>query len=451
MKLAGVATGAVALSPAILAEPAAAAGVGASVGAAPVERAAPYRVGEWLASDQAVLDRWLGDLIADVDAHDIPLQPVMQEFQDLIESDPEIYMFFHQMFEELPDTKKYARTPTGSPQVRDYKHMIQLINRILGTAPEFNKTGLVGFPINTILDWPMGTEAGFAAFLNDKVNAQFKKILHTWAEFLGSPASTYVLSDDPKHGWFGRDAMAAMPDFAREFASDPAKPHYGFTSWDDFFTRIFRPGERPIAAPGDDGVIVNACESAPYKIAHGVKRVDRFWIKGQRYSLRHMFGDDPVNEEFVGGTIYQAFLSALSYHRWHSPVSGTIVSSRVVDGSYYSETPAVGYDPSAPNDSQGYITEVATRAVVLIQADDPRIGLMAFIPVGMAEVSTCDVTVSPGQHVSKGDELGMFHFGGSTHCLVFRPGVEIDFDLHGQKPGLDSSNIPLNARLGTVR
>ena len=44
--------------------------------------------------------------------------------------------------------------------------------------------------------------------------------------------------------------------------------------------------------------------------------------------------------------------------RWHSPVSGTIVKSYVVDGSYYSETPAVGYDLVAPNDSQGYITEV---------------------------------------------------------------------------------------------
>ena len=74
-------------------------------------------------------------------------------------------------------------------------------------------------------------------------------------------------------------------------------------------------------------MIINACESAPYKIATDVKLADEFWIKGQPYSLRHMFADDPVAEQFVGGTIYQAFLSALSYHRWHSPVSGTIVKA----------------------------------------------------------------------------------------------------------------------------
>ena len=85
---------------------------------------------------------------------------------------------------------------------------------------------------------------------------------------------------------------------------------------------------RPIAAPTNNAVLVNACESAPYRIARHVKGMDTFWIKGQPYSLRHMFADDSVYKHFIDGTIYQqAFLSALSYHRWHSPVSGTIVDA----------------------------------------------------------------------------------------------------------------------------
>ena len=31
--------------------------------------------------------------------------------------------------------------------------------------------------------------------------------------------------------------------------------------------------------------------------------------------------------------------------------------------------------------------------------------------------------------IKKGDELGMFHSDGSTHCLVFREGVKIEFSL----------------------
>ena len=244
---------------------------------------APYRVGKWLPSDEAVLDRWMEKLVRTVDANPKALHPVLQEFKVLIETDPEIYMLFHMMFEQLPNRKKFRTTPVGDPQVRDYEHMLALINEVMTTAPEYNETGLVGFPINAILNWPMGTSAGFAAFLNDKVNVQFKKVLGEWARFLRSSESCYVLDTDPDTGWFGTDAMKAMPGFEKEFKCSPGQPYYGFTSWDDFFTREFRNGQRPIASPNDDAVIVNACESAPYKLAEDVKRQARFWIKSQPY------------------------------------------------------------------------------------------------------------------------------------------------------------------------
>ncbi|NOX85382.1 MAG: phosphatidylserine decarboxylase family protein [Chlorobi bacterium] len=411
---------------------------------------APYRVGKWLPSDHAFLEKWISELIDEVEAEKKPFHPVIEEFKDFIENDPVIYMLFSQMFEQVSRKPPYSKSPTGKPQVRSYQHMLQLLNGIMTKAPEFNETGLVGFPINAIFDWSMATEGGFAAFLNEKVNRQLKRVLNEWAVFLSSEESCYVLSNDPHKGWFGEDARKAMPDFDTEFECDPEKPHHGFTSWDNFFTRTFRKGQRPIANPDDDSVIVNACESAPYRIARDVKKHERFWIKSQPYSLAHMLANDSYTDLFVGGTIYQAFLSAYSYHRWHSPVSGKVVKAYVVDGTYYSETPAEAYDPSGPNESQGYIAEVATRALIFIEADNPDIGLMCFMAIGMAEVSTCEITVYEGQHIKKGDQTGMFHFGGSTHCLIFRPGVNIDFDLHGQKPGLDSENILVNAKIATV-
>ncbi len=57
----------------------------------------------------------------------------------------------------------------------------------------------------------MGTDGGFAALLNDSVNAKFKKVLDAWGTYLRSPPSAYVLGKDPRHGWFGRDAREAMP------------------------------------------------------------------------------------------------------------------------------------------------------------------------------------------------------------------------------------------------
>ena len=443
-----------------------------------LERVAPFRIGHWLPSDQTFLDTWMETLIEEAkEGPTSPLHPVIEEFKFLIEANPEIYMAFNLMLTQVP----FKSNPLKKPQVKNYQQMLQLMNLIITRAPEFSiiadKVGLVGFPINTILDWSMGTAAGFWAFTNDQVNAQLRKILNQWGEFLCSGDSRYVLTDTPlkinpnkkqeNWGWFSEVALQALAEsdpyygqgsdpkdpkenFIYNFQCDPNAPFWGFQSWDQFFTRDFNEGRRPVASPEDENVIVNACESAPYRIAYGVQRFDTFWIKAQPYSLAHMLANDPSVDYFVGGTVYQAFLSAKSYHRWHSPVSGTIQKVSVVEGTYYSEALSEGYDPSGPNDSQGYITEVATRALIFIEADNRDIGLMCVVPVGMAEVSSCDVTVVEGQHVMKGEELGMFHFGGSTHCLIFGPQVQFAFDLHGQTPGLNSSNIALNSRIATV-
>lgn len=49
----------------------------------------------------------------------------------------------------------------------------------------------------------------------------------------------------------------------------------------------------------------------------------------------------------------------------------------------------------------------------------------------MSDVSTCVLhpDLTPGQHLNKGNELGHFALGGSTHCLVLRPRVVDSFTL----------------------
>ena len=244
---------------------------------------APRHVGHWLPRDHAILEAWVRTHIREVDAESKPLHPVIREFEELIESDAEIFMLFNQMFEQVPRKPPYNKDPTGKPEIRGYRHMLRLLNGIMTRAPEFNKTGVVGVPINAILDWSMATTSGYAAFLNARVNLQLKKILNEWARFLASEESAYVLNSNPRKGWFGEDARVALPNFDQEFECDPARLHHGFKSWDDFFTRAFRQGARPVAFPGDDSVIVNACESAPYKLAREVRREGTdSWLKARR-------------------------------------------------------------------------------------------------------------------------------------------------------------------------
>jgi phosphatidylserine decarboxylase len=405
------------------------------------------RLAGWLPEGQEDLESWLAGHQQRVEARgeQIVLHPVIEEFRELIATDPVVRLYMNQMIAQVPSSKPYRKRHLTSVE-----QMLRLINEVLTMAPEFGDA-MVATPLGAILDWTMGTPAGFAAFRDRRINAMLKKVLTAWCEFLSSRDSLYVLNDSPS-GWKSPQAQRKVG--MDQYQHDPEDEFWGFASWNDFFTRHFKDGERPVASPDDDKVIVSACESTPYGISTDVQRRDRFWIKSQPYSLEDMLANDDSVDQFVGGTVFQAFLSAFNYHRWHSPVAGKIVRAFVREGTYYSEADAEGKDAVEPMNSQSYLAHVAARAIILIEADDPVIGLMAFVPVGMSEVSSCmiDSKVTPGYHVKKGDELGHFQYGGSTHCLVFRPGVIAEFALqaipqpHDPSPAL----VQVRSRLATA-
>ena len=117
-----------------------------------------------------------------------------------------------------------------------------------------------------------------------------------------------------------------------------------------------------------------------------------------------MFDDESLARQFEGGTVYQALLRPDSYHRWHAPVSGRVVKKKVVKGLYFSEPLCCGFwpddddnddgdvgktpsgignaDPAACNNSQGYLTSVAPRGILIIDSTAPSIGLVAMVLVG---------------------------------------------------------------------
>lgn len=428
-----------------------------------------YRPGAWLPADHRAHAAWLDEQIDHASKKKKPLIPVLQEFKELIESNTRFYMYFTAMFDEVPQRKIYRRDPTGRKQIRDYQHMLEVLNHVFGSAPVWTDAaqavGMVGVPMCAILDFPMSTPSGHAAFLDPEVNVILKKILNEWGKFLTQPASAGVLHTN-KTGWLGptgnKDIMSVANapyktdhKFEDFFVCDTSQKHYGYKSWDDFFTREFKDEVRPIASPDDDNVIANACESKVFNVVYNAKLRDTFWNKGQPYSVSDMLAHDPLAEQFAGATVYQAFLSALSYHRWHSPVSGTIKRAFVQDGTYFSEPLFEGLgDPSTKeidahgiSTGQGYLSALATRAVIFIEADNPAIGLMAFIGIGMDEVSTCEITVKEGQHVKKGEQTGMFHFGGSSHCLLFRNGVKVEgFPQPGR-----AENVPVRSQVAVIK
>ncbi|KAI6153066.1 phosphatidylserine decarboxylase-like protein [Pisolithus tinctorius] len=317
----------------------------------------------------------------------------------------------HHLF-TLPHARP-SREKSNGDTGHDYKELMKALDRIITQAPGFGGVNnlVTGVPMYAVLAPFCNTPSGYSIFTNPKVNAQLHKIFDVWAAFLVSPESRYVLTTNEKC-WFSPVAIDVMSQrLGTSFYdawvcrdSDPDK-HYGFTSWDDFFTRRFRPHLREVVDPDNPDIITAPCEAYFHTIQSNVRAVDKFWIKGNSYSLP------------TCGTVYQGILSSLDYHRWHSPVDGVVRKTRLIPGTYYAARLDNDRDPDIVSRSQDFVTAIAARALIFIESDNPMIGLMCFVAVGLGEVSTCEIMVKEGDRLKKGDELGSFHFGGSTHCL----------------------------------
>ncbi|KAF7595474.1 hypothetical protein BBP40_005810 [Aspergillus hancockii] len=423
----------------------------------PVQRHAP-----WVPVSYRDHTHWVVGIAEEVGQSPKELHPYLKELQDFIETDPRAFMLFESMFDEGLQGSSVGTDPNGNPRLENYQQMLQVINHVLTTPPSWDdrvyRTGFVGLPFTAMMAQPRLTPAGIAAFMDPKVNRIIKKVLGAWGEFLSSSESAVVLGNCSSC-WFSTTALQAMTAVANVgvtaytwdeiYESDSNALYHGYQSWDAFFTRPFRDGIRPVDSPDNDRIIVHACEAQPFNIQQGVRARDHFWVKGQPYSVRDLLGQDALADRFIGGTVYQGFLSSLNYHRWHAPVAGRILKAYNIPGTYFSQAPFTA-DPTLGNYTDyldfSYSPTMATRAVIIIEADHPAIGLVAFVGAGMAEVSTCEITVTAGQQVQKGEELGMFHYGGSTHCLLFEDRVH----LSGWPRMGDSVNLPVRSQLAVV-
>src|SRR5450830_1365858 len=200
----------------------------------------------------------------------------------------------------------------------------------------------------------------------------------------------------------------------------PNLPHGGFRSWNDFFIRPFKDinQSRPIAPNLTNLDIISPVDGQVWQISKQVQQKAAFQIKGEQYYLTDLLdapAESPLLAPFIDGLAVQIVLMPFNYHRWHAPVTGRIKQVKTVPGLFFAApTPDQDYAASFP-----FLSHVNTRTIVYIEPQEPRIGKIALIFVGLTEVSSCQATVKEGDQVHAGDEIGHFAFGGSTCCMLF--------------------------------
>jgi len=244
-----------------------------------------------------------------------------------------------------------------------------------------------------------------------------------WGAYLDTPASAQHI-----------DSFRTNPAFCW---SDYMPPPSGYQTFNQFFARHARPGRRPVAALCDDSVVVSPADAVfigAWPVAGDssihVEEPTTLDVKGLRWSIRQLLDGSRYADRFAGGVFTHSALRTYDYHRWHAPVRGTVLEARIVQGQVWLDVQAVEVELAGVKrnilramEGTGY-QFVQTRGLVVL--DSPA-GLVACLPVGMAQVSSVVITAEVGSYIRKGEELGYFQFGGSDFVMVFeqRAGLQM--------------------------
>ena len=243
----------------------------------------------------------------------------------------------------------------------------------------------------------------------------------SWGEYLSTPESW---NDD----YFNAVVESGDFGFSEGWYGDENR----WKTFNEFFARhLISPDVRPIA----ETELVAPADSKP----QGIWKIDEkgdiiqpegVLIKSRQFNrVSDLLGpDSSYGDAFAGGTLTHTFLDVNDYHRYHFPVSGTVVEMNKIpamdaaggitvwdeeSGRYVLQSQVIGWQA------------IETRDSIVLDTD---YGLVAIIPVGMSQVSSCNFTegLSVGDKVDKGDELGYFLFGGSDIVMIFQDGVDVN-------------------------
>ena len=206
-------------------------------------------------------------------------------------------------------------------------------------------------------------------------------------------------------------------------------------SFNDFFSRTLKPEARPIQRASD--VIVFPADGRHLGF-QDLSEVESVFVKGQSFDLVTFLGDPALADRYRKGSAVLSRLCPTDYHRFHFSVDGVPDTPQHINGMLYS------VNPMALRQSLKYLWQ---NKRVLTRVQTKTCGQVLVMEIGATNVGSIIQTYTAGKSVERGEEKGMFRFGGSATMTFFEPGkVQLAEDLLQYS----SQSTELYAHMGDV-
>ncbi len=180
-----------------------------------------------------------------------------------------------------------------------------------------------------------------------------------------------------------------------------------FTCFNDFFTRQLVSEARPVNMTPE--ALTAPCDGrlSVYPITEN----GEIPIKGSRYTVKELLGGDDAAESFLGGQCLVFRLCVNDYHRYHYFDSGVKGENHFIPGKLHTVRPiAMASVPVFHQNSREY---------TLMETE--HFGLAAQVEVGAMLVGKIKNHQQVGSF-ERGQEKGLFLYGGSTVVLLLQKG-----------------------------
>lgn len=181
----------------------------------------------------------------------------------------------------------------------------------------------------------------------------------------------------------------------------------GVDSFNAFFCRRIRPELRPI--DGSPDKLIAPCDGllSVHPIAGGLVLP----VKQSHYRIADLLGDEELARHLDGGHCFVFRLRVEHYHRYIYPVSGTQEAVTRIPGRYHTVRPVAlrAYPVFCENTRERTVIDTGQGMVVQVEVGAMLVG----------RIRNHRRLAGP---VTRGEEKGMFQYGGSTVILLTEPG-----------------------------